>query len=208
MSVYFGPRLLAKYPIISDQVDARELTVILGHCQDALINAPGDVVEMGCYMGTTSLFLSRLIKLTAPERQLHVYDSFVGLPAKTVKDRSPAGEHFVAGKLRTSKSELIRNFKKAGLPLPVIRKGWFDMLEPQDLPDKISFAFLDGDYYESVRVSLDLVWPKMAPGGTIIVDDYHNEALPGAKKAVDEWTRQHAARVRSEASLAVILLPH
>jgi O-methyltransferase len=58
-------------------------------------------------------------------------------------------------------------------------------LEAEDLPDKIAFAFLDGDFYESIRDSLRLVGPRMSEGGVIVVHDYTNPALPGVRKAVN-----------------------
>ena len=54
------------------------------------------------------------------------------------------------------------------------------------MPEKIAFAFLDGDFYESIKDSLRLVIPKMSRDGVIIVHDYTNLALPGVKRAVDE----------------------
>lgn len=204
MSSHFPRQLLARYPIISDQVEPRELAVILTECEAALGRTAGDVVEFGCYTGTTSLFLARLLREIAPERQLHVYDSFAGLPEKTSHDASPAGEQFRSGELRASKSEFIKHFRQAGLPLPVIHKAWFDELRADDVPKEIAFAFLDGDYYESVMASLALVWPRLSPGACVVVDDYANEALPGARRAVDGWLQNHKARLQQTASLAVI----
>jgi O-methyltransferase len=66
----------------------------------------------------------------------------------------------------------------------MVHKGWFKDLTNQDMPDLIAFAFLDGDFYESIYDSLKLVLPRMQKGGTIVVDDYAREALPGAAKAV------------------------
>ena len=65
-------------------------------------------------------------------------------------------------------------------------------------------AFLDGDYYESIRDSLRVITSKLLPGAVIIVDDYANEALPGAARAVDEWIRDRGVVLRVEASLAII----
>jgi O-methyltransferase len=76
---------------------------------------------------------------------------------------------------------------KAGLPVPVIKKAWFSDLTLEDLPEQIAFAFLDGDFYESIRDSIKLVVPRMSEDGVMIVHDYTNPALPGVKKAVDEW---------------------
>ena len=197
--------MLDSYPIISDQVDRAELAQILLAFEKTLQkNVPGDVVELGCYVGTTSLFLQRMILQYKAQKQLHVYDSFEGLPPKTTHDASPAGEQFKAGELHAQKSVFIRHFKQAGLPLPTIHKGWFSDLTIDDTPELISFAFLDGDFYKSIKDSLHVVWPKLAPGAIVVVDDYQAEALPGAQRAVDEWLKTHPAHLRVVASLAII----
>lgn len=196
---------ILRHPIISDQIDRQELSVIVRECQNVLMKGVnGDIAELGCYVGTTSLFLQRLILQYAPHKTLHVYDSFAGLPEKVTQDQSPAGEQFKGGELVASKSQLIKHFKHAGLPLPVIHKGWFSDLTLQDTPDTIAFAFLDGDFYESILDSLAVVWPKLAPGAVVIVDDYQTEALPGVRQALKEWSRDHSFSLKVEASLAIV----
>lgn len=194
-------------PIISDQIESSELGVIMRELREVLMTGViGDIVELGCYEGTTSLFLQREL-LRHEARRLYLYDSFAGLPEKSLEDISPVGEQFKAGELLASKQKLILNFKKAGLTLPKIKKAWFDELVPTDLPEKIAFAFLDGDYHGSITTSLKLVWPKLSKGAVVIVDDYANEALPGTAKAVDAWLKSYNAKLRIEQSLAVIRLP-
>lgn len=199
--------LLKKYQLISDQVDKREVAIVLGILQQSLQNTgAGAVVEFGCYAGTTSLFIQRLLNMQKTTREYHVYDSFEGLPEKRVEDQSRAGDQFVPGELLATKKQFTLNFKKAGLQLPRIHKGWFNELTADNIPGEIAFAFLDGDYYESILTSLKLVWPRLVPGAMVVVDDYANEALPGAAKAVDEWLRAHPARLRVERSLAIITI--
>lgn len=198
-------QLIAKYPIISDQINKQELLVILTELEQLLARGgSGAVVEFGCYVGTTSLFVTQLLSQFNSSVPYHVFDSFAGLPAKLPQDYSPAGEQFKTGELLATKAQFIAHFKKAGLPLPVIHKAWFSDLSPADVPSDIQFAFLDGDYYESIKTSLALITPKLVPGAVIIVDDYQNEALPGAAKAVDEWLRAHPAKLTVRASLAII----
>lgn len=197
--------LLARYPLVSDQVDVTELRVILRELQKQLdMNEVAAVVEFGCYVGTTSLFIRRLLDVYRSTAEFHVYDSFDGLPEKTRHDLSPAGEQFKTGELAVSRKAFELQFKKAGLRTPKIHKGWFSDFADRDVPAMISFAYLDGDYYESIGDSLRLIEAKLAPGATIVVDDYANEALPGAARAVDDWLAEHPARLRVEASLAVI----
>jgi len=199
-------RLLQSHPIISDQVEKPELKVILRELAAVLgKNVAGDIVEFGCYTGTTSLFLQRM--LAHENRALYVYDSFQGLPEKSAEDQSPVGQQFETGKLAATKQEFIRNFKKAGLKLPHITKGWFKDIDTDDIPSSIAFAFLDGDYYESVLYPLKLIWPHLSSGAVVVVDDYQNEALPGASKAVDEWLIHHNVKSFGiEQSLAIIRL--
>ncbi len=120
-------------------------------------------------------------------KRLWIYDSFEGLPEKSRFDESVLGENFKGGELFVTKREVKERFLRAGLPVPVIKKGWFSELEASDLPEKIAFAFLDGDFYESIRDSLKLVGPKMSDEGVLVVHDYTNPALPGVRRAVDEW---------------------
>ena len=85
-------------------------------------------------------------------------------------------------------------FLRAGLRVPVIKKAWFNELCDEDLPKKIAFAFLDGDFYESIKTSLVLVGTKIAKKGVVAVHDYDNPALPGVTKAVDEWLKGETGR--------------
>lgn len=197
-------QLIAKYGIVSDQVDSGELAVVLHELARTLTIAAGTVVEFGCYVGTTSLYIRRVLDSLDSDRGFHVYDSFEGLPEKTSEDRSPLGEQFRAGELAASKKSFIREFQKAGLKTPVIHKAWFRDLVAADIPERIAFAYLDGDYYDSIKIPLELITPYLTPGATIVVDDYGNQALPGARRAVDEWCIEHGRIVKETRSLGVI----
>ena len=180
--------LLKAYPIISDQVDREDIRIVLEQMEEVLdAGVPGDIVEFGCYIGTTSLFIRRLLDARCENRNFHVYDSFEGLPEKRREDESPAGVGFKAGALTISKKQFVREFQKANLKLPLIHKGWFSDLAADNVPGRIAFAFLDGDFYQSIKDSLKLVLPRMSKGGVIIIDDYAREALPGVARAVQEF---------------------
>jgi O-methyltransferase len=196
-----------EYKLLSDQITPRELSVILRQLHVVLkADIPGDIVEFGCYVGTTSVYLAEAIRSSV--RTLHLYDSFEGLPPKEAQDASPAGLQFVEGELHATKKQLLHNLKQAGVPMPRIVKGWFSDVTPDDVPEMIAFAFLDGDYYQSILDPLKLIWPRLVPGAVVVIDDYQNEALPGAAKAVDEWVRSHpVAHLTVEASLAILKLP-
>lgn len=188
-----------------EQVTKQETEEILRLAEKSL-SAAGDFVELGCYKGETSLLLARLLKSHGADKKLWLYDSFAGLPEKTAEDASTAGEQFKAGELFVSKREVVEKFKRSGLPFPIIKKAFFEDLDPSaDLPLEIAFAFCDGDLYGSIKTSLRLVLPKLSKDGVIIVHDYNNPELPGSSRAVDEFLRAHPDfRLTQKHTLAIL----
>ena len=195
------------------QVSTAETEVLLSLVRETLEkNVEGDLVELGCFKGETSILFEKTLekfRRENPEKQLKflwIYDSFEGLPEKSKEDSSAAGDQFKTGELFVTKREVIEKFKKHSLKIPRIRKGFFEDLNPSiDLPEKISFAFLDGDLYESIKTSFKLIESKMTRNSIIVVHDYNNAALPGSSKAVDEWLKNHQKRtLRIFETLAII----
>ena len=151
----------------------------------------GDVAEVGCYQGRTSVLLRLIMNHYAPDRELHVFDSFAGLPRPGPHDTGWAAE----GLHRTGPEAVLDTFARWQVAPPLIHPGWFEETLPAGLPDKLCFAYLDGDLYDSVRVSLEHVYPRLSPGAVVIVDDYCDsvknprafDGFPGPKKACDEF---------------------
>jgi O-methyltransferase len=202
--------LLNRYPIISDQISRPRLGVVLRELEGILDqNVPGDIAEFGCYIGTTSLFIRRLLDIrgTPGSRQFYAYDSFAGLPDKTAPDQSTAGTDFKQGELSVSKRDFLQTFHKANLRPPITRKTWFGQLTAAQLPSTLAFAFLDGDFYQSILDSLRLTWPRLLPGGVITVDDYQREALPGVTIAVRDFFGGVPQGLRYEHNIGIIKKP-
>ncbi|MFJ6742979.1 TylF/MycF/NovP-related O-methyltransferase [Streptomyces sp. NPDC091279] len=151
---------------------------------------PGDVVELGCNAGRTSVLLEMVLEAEDAGRDLHLYDSFDGLPAPSDADR-----YLKQGDCKATVSDVLAVFERWNLRLPQVHTGWFEATLPRQLPDRVAFAYLDGDFYESIHTSLTHVWPRLSAGGSVIVDDYCDrelsprawDGLPGVKKACDEF---------------------
>ena len=171
------------------QIPDRETQLLLEEFAKTL-DIAGDVVEFGCYEGDTSVQLAHAMR-NHPDKWLYLYDSFEGLPAKTAADQSADGWRFKEGELKASPDTVAHKFKKYQLPEPAIIKAWFNELTDDDLPAQISFALLDGDFYESIKTSLALTAPRLNVGGIIAVHDYRNSALPGSARAVSEFLAEH-----------------
>jgi O-methyltransferase len=199
--------LITQYPIISDQIKRPALGVVLGALEQTLqAGTEGDLVEFGCYIGTTSLFIRRLLDAygQSGDRQFYAYDSFEGLPPKSNRDVSAAGVDFRAGELAVSKKRFLNEFHKAHLKPPITHKAWFGDIAPERLPDTIAYAFLDGDFYESICDSLALVWPRLAGRGVVVIDDYKRETLPGVERAVQEFVAGKPVKLTYSHNIAIL----
>lgn len=200
-------QLLRRYPLISDQVSKEELAVILRELVRTLEQGvDGAIVEFGCYTGTTSLFIRRVLDGygQSGQRDFHAYDSFEGLPPKAAADQNAAGVDFSSGALAVSKKQFLHAFARAKLLPPIVHKGWFDQLTSKDVPSNIAFAFLDGDFYPSIISSLQLAWPRLHKQGCIIIHDYKRETLPGVERAVRDFFQSKSYRLHYEQHIACI----
>ena len=152
-------------------------------------NIEGDIVELGCHEGQTTLLMTALLNQYDTHKQIHVYDSFEGLPEISNEDKSKTDLQFKKGDCVTNIDNLITSFNKYNLPLPIINRGWFKDIPDKKYPSQISFAHFDGDLYSSIMDSFNKVYHKMSKGGIIIIDDYNWDALPGVKKATNDFLR-------------------
>jgi len=152
----------------------------------SVLDLPGDVVELGCNVGVTSSYIKRFLTEIKSDKELYVYDSFEGLPAKTPEDGATPCEK---GHSAVSVEQFKKTFADAGVELPVINKGFFGDLADEKYPEEICFAFFDGDFYGSIMDSFKKVYHKMVSGGIILIHDYEYAPFPGVTKACDDFLK-------------------
>lgn len=149
--------------------------------RQALANE-GDVVECGVFRGGTALLEAMTMEASGPDqrRRLHLFDSFEGMP-ETVQgvDRLKRGD---LGDTSVSVVETLFG----SFPFADIHPGFIPATFVGLKLDKVCWAHIDVDVYESVRDCISFIYPKLCPGGFMIVDDYGFPSCPGARKAVDE----------------------
>jgi hypothetical protein len=152
-------------------------------------NIAGDLVETGVMRGGTVILMRAILKAHGvTDRVVWGADSFEGLPAPNA-ETYPADAD-AAWHLRPltdcSLDSVRRNFDRYGLldDHTQFLKGWFRDSLPNAPVDKIAVLRLDGDLYESTMDALVPLYPKLAPGGFLIVDDYN---LPMCRQAVHDY---------------------
>ena len=179
--------LVSKTDIISGMMTYEQVIAILENLKTVILNEiPGDIVELGCNVGTTTMHMQRLLDAMNSDKIIHVYDSWEGLPEKTKHDISNSTAtkfRFNKGSCKTSKDIFIQTFKSRNLKLPVIHSGWFSKIPDIEYPEKICFAFFDGDFYNSIIDSFNKTYNKVQKGGIFIIDDCGWSPLPGVEKA-------------------------
>ena len=195
---------------IYDYVVGRKLTMVT---HEGLLNAmlacryveengiSGDVVECGVWRGGTAIAAALVLEALGSKRKIWLYDTFAGMAAPKEADvrvdtgQAAASKH--ASMQRQDHNEwaycsledVKANVRAAGISDEQVRFVEGDVLETlsdaANLPAKISVLRLDTDWYESTKKELEVLYPRVAEGGVLIVDDYGR--WKGAQQATDEY---------------------
>jgi len=142
---------------------------------------PGDFAELGVYKGETA----KIIHLCAPERNLHLFDTFEGFPAEDLKDETGKASAYTTNHFADTSLEKVRTLLEEQENI-FYHKGYFpDSIG--DSEDKIfAFASIDADLYQPTKAGLEYFYPRLSPGGIILVHDYNSD-WPELMRAVDEF---------------------
>jgi len=157
------------------------------------IDAPGAIVECGVYSGGSAAAIWHSIP---GERDLWLFDSWQGLPEPINADGSKAKKKYIEKTLEPDigwcKGDIVSVFeilRYVGVDWSHLNvwPGWFDdtiRIYSQSIGE-IAILHIDADWYESTKIVLVHLFPKIVEGGLLIVDDYNHWV--GCKKAVDEY---------------------
>lgn len=160
----------------------------------------GDIVECGVWRGGTSMLgAMTLLGRQDTSRKIWLYDTFAGMTEPTTDDVSPwdgdnARRIWKANQNRShnkwcfaSIDEVRQNLLSTGYPESqiIFVKGDVAQTLREQVPAKIAVLRLDTDWYESTKLELEVLFPRLSKGGVILIDDYG--AWVGCKKAVDEY---------------------
>ena len=161
----------------------------------------GDLAECGVWRGGSCMLMALgLIRAGDTGRHIYMYDTFEGHPRpdpdkdvdlwgnrgidewRRQEEAGTLGEWGVA-----SLAEVRGNLLSTGYPAErlIFVQGMVETTVPGNTPAKLALLRLDTDWYESTRVALQHLYPKLAEGGVLIIDDYGH--YRGQRQAVDEY---------------------
>lgn len=145
---------------------------------------PGSFAELGVYKGETG----KIIHLCDPDRTLHLFDTFEGLPDKDLQKET--GEAATYSPERFSDTQIHKVKKHIGDSRNVVfHRGYFPDTTTGLEEERYAFVSIDADLYHPIAAGLNYFYPRLSPGGVIIIHDY-NYKWEGAMKAVDEFMKK------------------
>jgi len=186
-------------------------------------NISGDIVECGVWSGGSMLLAAHtLLHFGDTARRIWLYDTFAGIPKPDAVDARwdgvpalPTWQHFQQRGRRWgyggTQDHVRQVVCSSGYPAEsfVFVEGLVEDTLPATRPDTIALLRLDTDLYRSTYHELVHLYPLLAPGGILIIDDYG--AFQGVRLAVDQYfaeTRPPVFLSRISAGVRLVVKPH
>ncbi len=143
------------------------------------LHLDGDFAEFGVFRGGTALLAANVLKGGSPHRTLHLFDSFVGMPD------TRRGEAFERGHFSDTSESAVRELIAPSAQSTAFHVGYIpDTFTGCAIP-RIAFAHVDVDLAQTVRDTVEFVYPRLVPGGVIVFDDYGFPSCSPAREATD-----------------------
>jgi O-methyltransferase len=147
----------------------------------------GDFVEIGVAFGDTFHRVARAAH--AQGKRAHACDSFAGMGHPGPRDRQPgeSGTHLSGQFSSGGPGPFALALERKGVPNEWYRlwPGWIpESFRAFPTDTVFSLAIIDVDHYQPTKDSLQWVWPRLDPGGYLLLDDY-----------VAGWNRESAAAI-------------
>lgn len=162
----------------------------------------GAIVECGIFKGASFVRFAGFRNLLGQRDQKVVgFDTFGAFPASSLEEDSPHIKRWLenAGEQSISKDQLLEVMRKKEIDNNVeLVEG--DVVETvpayvKEHPDlQIALLNLDTDIYDPAVTILEHFWPRIVPGGVLILDDYN--VFPGETKAVDHYFKDMPIKIQ------------
>ncbi len=165
---------------------------------------PGEIVECGVWRGGSMMAVAlTLLELQDNSRNLYLFDTFDGMTEPIEKDVSLTGISASTLLKKSNKKDensvwcyaslqdVKTSMSRTGYERDRIHfiEGKVEDTIPDFAPKSISLLRLDTDWYESTRHEMNHLFPRLSPGGVIIIDDYGH--WQGVRQAVDEYIQEN-----------------
>jgi hypothetical protein len=165
-------------------LDRRMVLIEMARSTSALA---GSTAECGVAGGTGSALICTALASTYRDGAEHLaFDSFQGLPEPAETDRMACGKHhWHRGKLHHHLHET--QAKLAPFDFCRIVPGWIPETFAPFANRAFRFVHIDVDLHAPTQASLEFFYPRLVPGGVLLLDDHGFIDCPGARRAALEF---------------------
>jgi len=140
----------------------------------------GDVAELGVYKGNTAAILSRYAERIGG--RCYLFDTFEGFSGRDMNGVD-AGVRMA---FEDARLDDVRRLIDS--PAAVYVQGWFpESLAHLDADPRFTLVHIDCDLYQPMKAGLEYFYPRMVPGGVLVMHDYMSLFWRGIEQAVDEF---------------------
>ena len=170
---------------------------------DAVLHLEGNVIECGSSRCGASALMAIHLQANGCPKVVYACDSFEGFDRAELKREKDLGLTTASDKAFTSTSYQYVQKKLAALRvdrsvLPV--KGFFQDTLPH-LASKYCFALIDCDFRDSLVYCAETIWPRLAPGGQILFDDYTSPDFRGARLGIEYFVQTYRDNIEEHGLL-------
>jgi predicted O-methyltransferase YrrM len=162
--------LLYRYPPFA--LTPERLYLFMHHLIETK-DVPGAIVEIGCNLGGTAVIARQMMDrlgINKPYICIDTFDGFVEEQFATdVALGTPANDQTMFS--GNSKELVAKIMKRHRCGQVELIQGDVMQIPDRLLPDECSAVLLDVDLTEPSYVALNRFWPRLTPGGVILVDD-------------------------------------
>lgn len=146
-------------------------------------NVSGNFAELGVYKGESA----RVLHHMDPLRKIHLFDTFEGFPEQDLVGEEGVAATYTKENFADTGIEKVARFLDAGDRV-VFHKGHFPETASALSDEKFAMVNIDADLYLPTLSALEFFYPRMSPGGVMLIHDYNTKWM-GVIRAVDEFRR-------------------
>lgn len=166
---------------------------------------PGEIVEVGSFLCGTSIVTSKMLSNTGVRTRYVCCDTFNGFVPAQAKQDVAAGMLSHLQSAFPASIELVRLIVRSqGTTDLELLQGDIVVMPESSLPGRISVCLLDVDLEEPIYVALAKLWPRLIPGGVIMVDDCDDSESWRARHGYQRFCREQGLAQRYEFGLGVL----
>ena len=163
------------FNLLLEQIDKEELE--------------GDLAELGVYKGNTAVILAKYARMR--HKTVYLFDTFKGFSTSDLRGIDSEKQGGFDDTSVAEVKSLVGNEQTKYIV------GYFPDSATQTADDNASFCLvhLDCDLYSPMISGLEYFYPRIVPGGFLVLHDYSGLDWNGAERAIDEFLADKPERV-------------